>query len=151
MRSASGSQSCLPWSMAPCSWPRSIGTHSYSSAMWGLLLTSSHIVMVWTEVQYLTCSLGCKKGSLMILHYNEIWDELSDLASKALFPSLVRNKPRIYPSHPAGQTWRMTLNPRLAQSPTTSTRTKENTKETCWSVAFGPAGPITLLTSASLM
>jgi hypothetical protein len=35
------------------------------------------------------------KGGLVISCQNEIRDELSDLTSKALFPSVVRNKPRI--------------------------------------------------------
>jgi hypothetical protein len=45
-------------------------------------------------------ALGCKKGGLVISCHNEIQDELSNLASKALIPSAVCDKPRIYPSHP---------------------------------------------------
>jgi hypothetical protein len=39
----------------------------------------------------------------MISHHNEIQDELSDLMSKALFPSAVHDEPKIYPSHPTEQ------------------------------------------------
>lgn len=37
----------------------------------------------------------------MISHHSEIRDELSDLASKALVPSAVRDEPRIHTSHAA--------------------------------------------------
>jgi hypothetical protein len=40
------------------------------------------------------------KGGLVISRHNKIQDKLSDLASKALFPSAVCNKPRIHPSCP---------------------------------------------------
>ena len=46
-------------------------------------------------------ALACKKGGLVICRHNEIRDELSDLASKALIPSALRNEPRIHPSRPA--------------------------------------------------
>jgi hypothetical protein len=54
-----------------------------------------------------TCDGGCnqkfsvrhalesKKGGLVISRHNEIRDELSDLASKALSPSAVRDEPKI--------------------------------------------------------
>jgi hypothetical protein len=45
--------------------------------------------------------LSCKKGGLVISRHNKIQDALSDLASQALFPSAVRNEPRINSSHPA--------------------------------------------------
>jgi hypothetical protein len=38
----------------------------------------------------------CKTGGLVIIRHNEIADELADLASKALTPSAVRDKPSIY-------------------------------------------------------
>jgi hypothetical protein len=44
-------------------------------------------------------ALECKTGGLVISSHNEIRDELSDLASKALSPSSVRNKPKIHNSH----------------------------------------------------
>jgi hypothetical protein len=40
-------------------------------------------------------ALECKKGGLVISRYNEIRDELSDLASKAPSPSVVRDEPKI--------------------------------------------------------
>lgn len=45
--------------------------------------------------------LECKKGGLVISRHNEIRDELADLASKALYPSAVRDEPKIHPSRPA--------------------------------------------------
>jgi hypothetical protein len=42
-RLVSGSQSCHPMPMAPCSRPKSVGTY-FCSAMQGLLPTSSHTV-----------------------------------------------------------------------------------------------------------
>jgi hypothetical protein len=41
-------------------------------------------------------SIECKKGRLPISRHDEIRDELSDLASKALFPSAVRDEPKIH-------------------------------------------------------
>jgi hypothetical protein len=41
-------------------------------------------------------ALECKKGGLVISRHNEIRDELSDLASKALSPSPVRDEPKIH-------------------------------------------------------
>jgi hypothetical protein len=41
-------------------------------------------------------ALECKKGRPVISHHDEIRDELSDLASKALAPSAVRDEPKIY-------------------------------------------------------
>jgi hypothetical protein len=41
-------------------------------------------------------ALECKKGGLVISRHNEIRDELSDLASKALSPSAVRDEPKIH-------------------------------------------------------
>ncbi len=46
-------------------------------------------------------ALECKTGGLVISRHNEIRDELCDLAGRALFPSAVRDEPKIYPSHPA--------------------------------------------------
>jgi hypothetical protein len=43
-------------------------------------------------------ALECKTGGLVISRHNEIRDELSDLASKALSPSSVRDKPKIHDS-----------------------------------------------------
>jgi hypothetical protein len=43
-------------------------------------------------------ALSCMKGGLVISRHNEIRDELSDLASKALVPSAVRDEPRIHTS-----------------------------------------------------
>jgi hypothetical protein len=43
-------------------------------------------------------ALECKRGGLVISRHNEIRDELSDLASKAFFPSAVRDEPRIHTS-----------------------------------------------------
>ncbi len=44
--------------------------------------------------------LSCMKDGLMIPRHNEIQDELSNLASEALFPSAVCNEPRIHISRP---------------------------------------------------
>ena len=41
-------------------------------------------------------ALECKRGGLVISRHNEIRDELSDLASKAFFPSAVRDEPTIH-------------------------------------------------------
>ena len=41
-------------------------------------------------------ALECKTGGLVISRHNEIRDELSDLASKALSPSSVRDEPKIH-------------------------------------------------------
>jgi hypothetical protein len=46
-------------------------------------------------------ALDCKKGGLVISRHNEIRDELIDLASKALTPSAVCDKPRIHTSRTA--------------------------------------------------
>ncbi len=46
-------------------------------------------------------ALECKRGGLVISRHNEIRDELSDLASKAFFPSAVRDEPRIHTSRAA--------------------------------------------------
>ncbi len=46
-------------------------------------------------------ALECKRGGLVISRHNEIRDELSDLASKAFFPSAVRDEPRIQTSRAA--------------------------------------------------
>ena len=43
-------------------------------------------------------ALECKRGGLVISQHNEIQDELSNLASKAFFPSAVRDEPRIHTS-----------------------------------------------------
>jgi hypothetical protein len=52
-------------------------------------------------------ALECKKGGLVISRHNEIRDELSDLASKALSPSAVREEPKIhacrYPEEKSGK------------------------------------------------
>jgi hypothetical protein len=40
-----------------------------------------------------------QKGGLIISHHNEICDAICDLASQALTPSLVCNKPKIHLSH----------------------------------------------------
>jgi hypothetical protein len=48
-------------------------------------------------------ALYYKKGGLVISCHNEIQDELSDLASKALFPSAVCDKPRIRTTCPTEQ------------------------------------------------
>jgi len=48
-------------------------------------------------------ALECKKGGLVILRHDEIRNELSDLASKALIPSAVRDEPLIHTSRPAVQ------------------------------------------------
>jgi hypothetical protein len=45
--------------------------------------------------------LECKKGGLVISRHNEIRDELSYLASKALTPSAARDEPKIHFSRPA--------------------------------------------------
>jgi hypothetical protein len=45
-------------------------------------------------------ALQCKTGGLVIMHHNKIKDKLCNLLSKALVPSSVRDKPRIYPCHP---------------------------------------------------
>jgi hypothetical protein len=47
-------------------------------------------------------ALECKTGGLLISRHNKIRDELSDLASKALSPSAVRNEPTIHNSHTSG-------------------------------------------------
>jgi hypothetical protein len=44
-------------------------------------------------------ALECKTGGLVIFRHNEIRDELSDLATKALSPSAVRDEPLIHHSH----------------------------------------------------
>jgi hypothetical protein len=46
-------------------------------------------------------ALECKRGGLVFSQHNEIRDELSDLASKAFFPSVVRYEPRICTSRAA--------------------------------------------------
>jgi hypothetical protein len=46
-------------------------------------------------------ALECKTGGLVISRHNEIRDELSDLASKALSPSAVRDEPTIHNSRTA--------------------------------------------------
>jgi hypothetical protein len=43
-------------------------------------------------------ALECKRGGLVISRHNKIRDELSDLASKAFFPSAVRDEPIIHTS-----------------------------------------------------
>jgi hypothetical protein len=43
-------------------------------------------------------ALECKRGGLVISRHNEIRNELSDLASKAFFPSAVRDDPIIHTS-----------------------------------------------------
>jgi hypothetical protein len=43
-------------------------------------------------------ALECKKGGLVISRHNEIRDELSDVASKAIVPSAVRDEPLIHNS-----------------------------------------------------
>jgi hypothetical protein len=43
-------------------------------------------------------ALECKKGGLVISGHNEIRDELSDLASKAIIPSAVCDEPLIHNS-----------------------------------------------------
>jgi hypothetical protein len=45
--------------------------------------------------------IECKRGGLVILRHNEIPEELSDLASKAFFPSAVCDEPRIHTSRAA--------------------------------------------------
>ena len=45
--------------------------------------------------------LSCKHGGLVIIRHNEIRDELGHLASLALTPSAVRDKPLIHHSHNA--------------------------------------------------
>jgi hypothetical protein len=49
-------------------------------------------------------ALECKVGGLVILRYNEINEELCDLASKALAPSAVRVKPMIHSRRTAEET-----------------------------------------------
>jgi type II secretory pathway predicted ATPase ExeA len=46
-------------------------------------------------------ALECKKGGLVISRHNEIRAELVDLTCRALTPSAVRDKPKIYTSRPA--------------------------------------------------
>jgi hypothetical protein len=46
-------------------------------------------------------ALECKRGGLVISRHNKIRDELSNLASKAFFPSAVRDEPIIHSSRPA--------------------------------------------------
>jgi hypothetical protein len=41
-------------------------------------------------------ALWCNRGGLIISRHNEIRDELSDLASKALSPSALRKEPKIH-------------------------------------------------------
>jgi hypothetical protein len=49
-------------------------------------------------------ALECKVGGLFILRHNEINEELCDLASKALAPSVVRVKPMIHSRRTAEET-----------------------------------------------
>jgi hypothetical protein len=51
------------------------------------------------QLKFNVChALECKRGSLVVSRHNEIRDELSDLASKAFFPSAVRDEPIIHTS-----------------------------------------------------
>ena len=58
-------------------------------------------------------ALECKHGGLVVSRHNEIRDKLSDLASKAFFPSAVRDEPIIHISHAAEPI----SNPKKQESP----------------------------------
>jgi hypothetical protein len=66
----------------------------------GLLPTLQHIVMDAETSSVSEMPLHAK-GGLVILRHSKIRDALSDLASRALFPSAVRDEPRINSSRTA--------------------------------------------------
>jgi hypothetical protein len=91
--------------------------------------------------------LECKKGGNVISRHNEIRDELSDLASKALIPSAVRDEPRIYPSRPQCRchNW-IRLIPQLSA---TYTRIEVDSEKTYCSEVYGQPEVIVSSTSVS--
>jgi hypothetical protein len=72
-------------------------------------------------------ALECKRGGLVISRHNEIQDKLSDLASKAFFPSAVRDKPRIHTSH----TVELRSSPGKPESPAVKRLFQNNRTEDC--------------------
>jgi hypothetical protein len=91
-------------------------------------------------------ALECKRGGLVISRHNEIWDELSDLASKAFSPQQFATNQESTPV--ALQSQDQALGSQRAQLSSASSKTiARKTVATSWFEASGLAGLIASSTS----